>query len=245
MSSHDSLGDRMKGYERVWKAALPRRMPVILRVDGRAFHTVTRGMRRPFDDEFMAVMDLVAVRLASHIDGAAIGYVQSDEISLLVHTYKRFASMPWFDNEVQKMTSIAASVAAVTFSLQAQMPVEFDARVFVLPEAEVANYFLWRQQDASRNSIQMVARSLYSHKELDHVKTNELQELCHQRGVNWNDIPTHQKRGRCVVKETYMQDGLERSRWTVDREIPIFSQDRDYIERHLAVEPEQPVASTT
>lgn len=237
--SHDSLGDRMKRHEQACRMVLPHRMPVIMRVDGRAFHTYTRGCKRPFDERLMLAMDAVALALVDDIQGAQLAYVQSDEISILIHNYKRHASQAWFDNQVQKMTSVAASIAGATMTARSvdvfdeMRPATFDARVFVLPEAEVCNYFIWRQQDAVRNSIQMLARSLYSHRECDRKNGAQLQEMCWQKGQNWNDLPAHHKRGRCVVRGEGPLAG-----WTVDREPPTFSERRDYIERHLAVEPE-------
>src|SRR5262245_49481760 len=108
--SRDSLGDRMKGYEQACRTTLPRRMPVILRIDGKAFHTFTRGMKRPFDEDFSCAMGACAINICEEAQGAAIGYLQSDEISIMLHNYKRLQTCPWFDNQVQKMTSVAASI---------------------------------------------------------------------------------------------------------------------------------------
>lgn len=248
----------MKMYEQAARTTLTRRVPLILRVDGKAFHTWTRGMDRPFDMKLIEAMDRVTLALCEECEGAVLAYTQSDEISLLLHNYKRLQSQPWFDNQVQKMVSVAASVAGATLtkeSFRIWAPIEtlvapgdvkirtafFDARAFILPEAEVANYFLWRQQDASRNSIQMLARSLYSHKELNGKNTSELNELCHAKGVNWNDLPTRLRRGRCAVKVYEEKDGVTRGQWAIDNEIPIFSQQREYIEQHLATLTEDPI----
>lgn len=248
--TNDALGDRMKTYEVATRTTLTRRLPVIIRADGKAFHTYTRGLERPFDVYLIEVMNSVAMALAEEVEGTVIAYVQSDEISLLVHNYKRLQTQPWFDNQVQKMVSVAASVAAATMTAESARlfgstrPAYFDARAFVLPEAEVANYFLWRQQDASRNSIQMLARSLYSHKELDQKNTADLNEMCFKKGRNWNDLPTYQRRGRCIVRIEEDHDGVMRSKWIVDNEIPLFNQDRAYIEKHLEVMNESPTVPT-
>lgn len=246
MGNQDSLGDRMKGYEIAARTALPRRMPVIMRVDGKAFHTYTRGLARPFDVRFTDAMDNVAIALCAEIQGAQMAYVQSDEISILIHGYKRFASASWFDNEVQKMTSVAGSIAGATMTAASVVVfgdmrlAYFDARVAIYPEAEVCNYFVWRQQDAVRNSIQMSAQALYSQRQLHGKPCSELQDMIHAKGQNWNDLPTRQKRGRCVVREVYAVGDATRSRWTVDNEIPTFTADREYIDRLLALEPEEP-----
>lgn len=238
---HDSLGDRMKrNYEDVFRQTLPGRMPIILRVDGRAFHTVTKNLVRPFDDLLMSIMNNVAISLCEEISGAQLAYVQSDEVSILIHPYKRLQSQCWLNGNVQKMASIAASIATVAFN-SAWQPSgawpQFDARVFVVPESEVCNYFLWREQDATRNSVQMLARSLYSHNACEGMNGADLQEMCFQKGQNWNDLPADKRRGRCVVRERRTPE--DRPKWEVDFHIPIFSQDRAYIERHLAVESEE------
>lgn len=222
--SKDSLGDRMKRYESACKTILPPRLPIILRCDGKAFHTITKSLKIPYDERFIDSMNIAAIKLCKEIQGAQLAYVQSDEISVLIHGYKRFNSQSWFDNEIQKMVSISAAIAAVTFTQHSfeylHKPAYFDSRVFVVPEADVCNYFLWREQDASRNSIQMLARSLYSHKECYEKNSVELQEMCFLKGKNWNNEPTFFKRGRCIiVKETTEQ---QRTQWIVDNEIPIF-----------------------
>jgi tRNA(His) 5'-end guanylyltransferase len=238
---HDSLGDRMKGYEQASRTNLPRRMPVIIRVDGKAFHTWTRELKRPFDSNLEVAMNLTAFYLCKEIEGAVLAYVQSDEISVLVHNYKRLSSQPWFDNQVQKMCSVAAACASSAMTCASDCVfgeirrAMFDARVFVLPEAEVCNYFLWRQKDAVRNSVQMLARSLYSHAECENKNNSQLQEMCSQKGQNWNDLPTQLRRGRCIVKNT----GLPHNDWEIDNKIPLFNEDRTYIERLLATEDEQ------
>jgi tRNA(His) guanylyltransferase len=257
--SNDSLGDRMKTYESAYRITLPIRMPVILRIDGKAFHTYTKGCKRPVDKGLVDCMDETAKYLCKNIQGAQVSYVQSDEISILLNNYHEIDTQSWFDNNLQKMVSISASMASVAFTMNSWRiwgydeqdydgnecgspilkPAYFDSRAFVMPESDVCNYFLWRQQDATRNSVQMLARTLYSHKQLENKANAELQELCFQKGINWNDCPTTQKRGRCIVKQTSLKEGknpktgevfmAQRSEWVVDTEIPVFSQDRNYI----------------
>lgn len=241
MADATALGDRMKAYEAAADMALPLRLPVIVRVDGKAFHTYTAKLARPWDESLAAALDQVALALCENIQGARLAYAQSDEISVLVHNYARLATMPWLSNRVQKMASVAASIAGAVMTAESGKVFGetrlafFDARAFVLPEAEVANYFLWRQRDAERNSIQMLAQSLYSHREL-HKKNNvELQELCWQKGHNWNDLPAYWRRGRCAAR---VLDPINlRHRWVLDREPPIWRGDgRNYIDRLLATE---------
>lgn len=232
-----AIGDRMKRFEHAHRISLPPRMPVIIRVDGKTFHTLTRGCARPFDEPLMGAMDATALALCEEIQGAQLAYVQSDEISILIHNYKRHASQAWFANELQKMVSISAAGASTAFSVAWAEPAHFDSRAFVPPEAEVANYFIWRQQDATRNSIQMAARAVFSHHECDQKNTSQLQEMLHANGINWNDYAVSCKRGRCALRDLEVSP-FDHPKWRVDREIPIFSQSRAYIERWLAVEAE-------
>lgn len=266
----DDLGNRMKTfYEQIPKTRLMRRTPVVIRIDGKAFHTFTRGFKRPFDDVLIKTMQETAKYLCENIQGCSLAYTQSDEISLLLIDYQRFETSAWFDYEIQKMCSISASMATMAFNKifrdtvgelhikgalekeyscilykAAQKGAMFDSRVFNIPREEVTNYFYWRQLDASRNSIQMVGQANFSHKELQNKSCNDIQDmLMTQKGINWNDFPTYQKRGSCVVKENYLDTTPEstdseliRSRWIIDKNIPIFKgENREYIERFVNV----------
>ena len=261
MSNKDNLGDRMKGYEGVTRTYLTRRMPVIIRLDGKAFHTFARGMEKPFDDILIEAMWETAKYLCDNIQGCKIAYTQSDEITLLLNDYETLKTCAWFDNNIQKMVSVSASMATLAFNEAFENIVVrdylnrkidddkwskysnkfnkalFDSRVFTLPKEEVVNCFIWRQQDATRNSIEAVGHANFSTKELHKKNCNEIQEMLFQeKGINWNNIPVYQKRGSCIVKEIYTLDNekqTKRTRWIVDKEIPIFTQDREYIEKYV------------
>lgn len=223
----NTLSDRMKQYENVSRIYLPHRTYTILRIDGKAFHTYTRGMDRPFDLGLIEDMDATAAYLCKNIMGAKFAYVQSDEISILLTDFEDIATQSWFESNIQKMVSIAASMATAKFNqlrLTRQLSVaqrfvsdvafkliekniqqfklaEFDARVFQIPQKiEVENYMIFRQQDATRNSISSVAQSLYSHKELHGVSSDAQQELIFQKGINWNNYPSRMKRGGIISK---------------------------------------------
>ncbi|MGW1961785.1 tRNA(His) guanylyltransferase Thg1 family protein [Streptomyces sp. NPDC001935] len=205
MSDRTALGDRMKRHEAAYRTVLPCRTYTVIRVDGRAFHTYLRGAVKPFDLQFMEDMDAVAEALCKEIAGSVLAYTQSDEISVLVTDFGSHNSEPWFGGVVAKQISIAASVA--TAVLNGRRPTGralFDARVFTLSDpVEVANYFLWRQRDAVRNSISMAAQAHFSQKRLHGVDTKGMQELLHaEAGVNWNDFPDGCKRGRVTVRCT-------------------------------------------
>lgn len=205
MSDSTALGDRMKRYEAAYRAVLPRRTYCLLRVDGRSFHNYLRGAEKPFDEEFMADIDAVAEALCTEITGSVFAYTQSDEISLLVTDFATTQTEPWFGGVTAKWLSISAALA--TAVLNERRPGKralFDARVFTLSDpVEVANYFIWRQRDAVRNSIAMAAQAHFSHKRLHGVSVGGMQELLwSQAGVNWNDYPDGCKRGRIATRKT-------------------------------------------
>jgi tRNA(His) 5'-end guanylyltransferase len=271
----DSLGDRMKShYENIPKTRLTRREPVIIRIDGKAFHTFTRGFQRPFDNILIESMQETMKYLCENIQGCKLGYCQSDEISLLITDYETINTAAWFDYQVQKMCSIAASMATLAFNRAFKDEVEyvlgwaeaeslamyhaqveltkphikalekgamFDARCFSIPKEEVCNYFIWRQQDATRNSIQMVGQANFSHKELQNKSCDKIQDmLMLEKNINWNDFDAVKKRGSCCTKtgvntvvNVKTGEQVERLSWEIDTEIPIFTQDRNYVERFV------------
>ena len=184
--------------------------------------------QKPYDMNLVLAMDAATLALVKEAQGSAFAYVQSDEISVLLTDFATIQTDAWFDGNVQKIASVAASVATAAFNAayagyQGAMPAHFDARVFTIPDAvEVANYFVWRQQDATRNSIQGLGQAHFSAKQLHGVNNAEMQELLfREKGINWNDRPTEEKRGRCAVYEDMG--------WRIDREIPVFTQQRDWL----------------
>lgn len=200
----DSLGDRMKSYEAVVRHVLMPHSYTILRVDGRAFHTYLRDAKKPFDYDFMDCMERVGEALCGQISGVIYCYGQSDEISLALDDTAP-QSQPWFGGVVQKMVSVAASIATLSLAHQRGTThgPQFDARVFTVPNlGEVENYFIWRQQDAVRNSISMAAQAYFSHSQLHGLNTKVMQELLFaHHGVNWNDYPDRAKRGWVVERK--------------------------------------------
>ena len=275
MPVHDDLGVRMKTfYEQIPKTKLMRRCPVAIRIDGKAFHTFTRGFHKPFDEILIKSMQETMKYLCENIQGCVLGYTQSDEITLILIDYKKLTSSAWFDYEVQKICSIAASMATMAFNKffrdnvgdylyenyddqyladyikTLQNAVDkgamFDARCFNIPKEEVTNLVYWRQLDASRNSIQMVGQACFSHKELQNKSCNDIQDmLMTQKGINWNDLPTYQKRGSCCVRNKIVieSDGVmvtaqlrdtskSENEWIIDTDIPIFKgEGREYVDR--------------
>lgn len=296
MSAHDELSTRMKTYyEQIPKTRLMRRTPVAIRLDGKAFHTFTRGFEKPFDEVLGKAMRETMKYLCKNIQGCVFGYTQSDEITLILVDYRKLNSDAWFDYEVQKICSISASMATMafnrnfyqevqewkektfprnylghttgtismtdiqrmeTYELAADNGALFDARCFNIPKEEVANLIYWRQLDATRNSIQMVGQAYFSHNELQHKSNSNIQDmLMEKHQINWNDYPTHLKRGSCCIKKPLNEyvkvvstDKWGKSEsflsvrdygWVIDLEIPIFKgKDREYIERYIYFEEE-------
>lgn len=269
----DSLSDRMKNYyENRAKTYLTRRMPVIIRLDGKAFHTFTKGFKKPYDEVFHNAMNATMKYLCENVQGCKFGYTQSDEITLLLTDYDTLTTDAWFDYNVQKMCSVSASMATLMFNRFFKLEMDrfqdanydyledkwrdeesdklalgyakaynmgamFDSRCFNIPKEEVTNCFIWRQQDATRNAIQMLGQCNFSHKELQGKSCNDIQDmLMLQKGINFNDMPTEFKRGVCWIKKEISHNEPNRYKITwavVDKDIPIFTQDRDYIEQYV------------
>ena len=205
MSDTTALGDRMKRYEAAHRTVLPRSTYTILRLDGRAFHTYLRDADKPFDMAFVQDMAAVTEALCAEAAGAAIAYTQSDEISLLLTDFATPATEPWFGGVVAKQLSVSASLAtAVLNERRPGRRALFDARVFTMADpVEVANYFLWRQRDAVRNSVAMAAQAHFPHKRLHRVSTGEMKGLLRsEKGVRWNDYPDACKRGQVATRLT-------------------------------------------
>jgi len=198
----DSIGNRLKGnYELRQRQKLIRRTPVIIRLDGRAFHTVTKKCEKPFDAIFSNSINHTALELFSEIQGAKCAYCQSDEISILVTDFDKLTTEAWFDYNKSKIESISAGIASATFTshwCQEGEIAVFDSRSFNIPKEEVCNYFIWRQQDWVRNSIHMYARSLYSHKELQNKNQSDMHEMIHAKGLNWADLDDRWKNGSFI-----------------------------------------------
>lgn len=261
MPVNDELGKRMKEYyEQIPRTKLMRRTPVAIRIDGKAFHTFTRGFDKPFDDVLIKSMQRTMQYLCENIQGCVLGYTQSDEITLILVDYKNLNSSAWFDYKIQKMCSIAASMATMSFNKSFKYLVEkyerehhkeseakylntlitavnkgaiFDARVFNIPKEEATNLVYWRQLDAIRNSIQSVGQANFSHKELQNKTCNDIQNmLLIEKNIDWNNLPTHLKRGSCCIKT---MSGA-RTRWVIDEQIPVFKgEDREYIEQLINI----------
>ena len=258
----DSLGNRMKEYESVSKTRLTRRTPVIIRLDGKAFHTFTKGFQKPFDDLFIKTMQDTMLHLCKNIQNCVFGYTQSDEITLVMVDYKNIGTSSWFDNEIQKIVSTSAAMATAYFNKRfadnfvtlfpdncdsiSQKIIDvyrlrinsanatFDSRCFNVPREEVNNCLVWRQQDAIRNSVQMLGRYKYSDKQLFKKSCETIKEmLCKDYDIKWSELSSVKQRGSCAVRRNFTtiqgDEEIERRLWVIDERIPIFSEQPHYI----------------
>jgi tRNA(His) 5'-end guanylyltransferase len=205
----DDLGDRMKQYELAEAGhRLMPLLPMCARIDGKRFHRFTEGLARPYDARLSQLM-VDTTRYLVEETVARIGYTQSDEISLVWHDEEPWAQS-FLDRRVQKLTSILASMATAFFNAQLATRIPeragtlalFDCRVWAVPtREEAANMLLWRELDATKNSLSMAARALYPHAQLVDRDTAELHELLFKQGINWNDYPPFFKRGSFVRRQ--------------------------------------------
>lgn len=236
--SKDSLGDRMKDYERAGTYQHMKLCPLVARMDGRGFHNFTKGLKRPYDERLSKLM-VETTRALVMQTNAAIGYTQSDEITLVFHA-ESYESELFFDGKHDKVVSILASTTTSVFNklLPHYIPEKvwdvvhdygagchggglgsctcgalagtaikpspmFDARVFSVPTlGEAANALVWREQDATRNSVQMAAHAVFSHKECHCKNRSALMDMLMEKGINWNDYPAFFKRGSYLKRRT-------------------------------------------
>jgi len=239
---HLSLYERMKIYEKAYDIKLPIRLPIIIRIDGKKFKNMSKKwkLEKPYDYVFIDTMNETGKYLCKNIQNCIFAFLQSDEISLLL-LQKRIESESFLSNRIQRLSSIIASMSTMYFNqyyrnIRKTFEQEFylkhcaifDCRVFILPKEEVVNYFINRQVDWSRNSLQMYARHFFSHKELNNKNSSDMHEMLYEKEVNWNNLSTKLKNGRCIIKE----DG----KWITDNKIPIFTQDRNYIDKFFEEE---------
>jgi tRNA(His) guanylyltransferase len=227
---NDSLGDRMKSnYEDRYRIKLVRRTPVILRLDGKSFHTLTKlHCDKGFDEKFNLSMVETSSKLVNNIQGAKCAYTQSDEISLLLTDFDKLTTDAWFDYNLQKIVSISAAMASVTFSNSFGTTGLFDCRAFNIPKEEACNYFIWRQKDWIRNSVQMLAQLNFSAKQLHKKSLSDIHEMLHSIGINWADLEDKWKNGIFIYKDKKDEDEL-----TICSDA-IFQKHRPAIEKYLA-----------
>lgn len=264
---YDEFSIRMKEYEHETRVFLDHTKPVMIRIDGKAFHTYTKGFQKPFDERISTAMWETAIYLCKTVTGAKIAYTQSDEITLFLNSYENEVSEPYYNNNKSKLESVIASKATKRFNqvmmerllkdmekeglssaeiattfLTKKAWAEFDARAFSLPKEEVISNFVWRQKDAIKNSVSMVAQANFSPKLLNGLNGLQLKErLEKEKNIIWDELPIWQQRGVAIVKtkepKTVVYQGetiqVLRNVWKVDEQTPIFAKEREYIEQYV------------
>lgn len=273
MLKNDLFGNRMKEYERTWDFKLTNRLPVIIRLDGNSFSKFTKKMNfeKPIDERFVDAMAETTKAVLEFCSGSQFGYFQSDEITIFLRNDLELNTDSFLANRIQKICSLVSSVASVSFCNYLNENKQtgqiknvyavFDCRVFVVPETEVNNVFLWRQMDAFRNYVNSFAywklKDKYGTKEVQKLlfkkKTNEVQEIIYKElGVNINDMPVKYRRGIGMIKKEkeVLIDNIvkpeilekfpdkkgtyiKRNEWECDYNIPRFNEDKNYINKFL------------
>lgn len=246
LKSKDTLGDRMKAYE---AEALKNNMRadkfVVIRLDGNHFHTWVKKakLRKPFDTRMISAMQTATLRLCETIPTCIMGYVQSDEITLVLRKSDNLEADPWFSNRVQKLCSVSASICTIAFNdaIREQMsehyvePAYFDARVIFFPTLEeVFNNLIWRQNDCIKNSVSSLSHSLIPQKQLLSKNSDEQKKMMLElHGVDWNELSTVKKMGTLVHKEevegSYAGKVFKRAKFFCDENIPRFSESKDFL----------------
>lgn len=231
----------MKTLEKAYRTYLPKKSFAVIRVDGKGFSKYTKDLNKPFDSDFTAHMRETAQYLAENIDGAVCAYTQSDEISVIFSDLGGTNTEWWFGGQVQKLVSISAALATAKFNALRPWPLGkdtfpiFDARVHHLNGEEgVLEYLKWRQTDAVKNSVGMLASHHFSHKSLMGESTRErIIRLGLEKGVYWHELSDRFRFGSLVRKETragstnYWHNSVrkfiefERNVWVVE-DAPVF-----------------------
>lgn len=218
----DTLGDRIKRYERAYNGNLVPRSPLFIRIDGKSFHTFTKGCEKPFDWSVIKAMQYATRETASNMQGFKLAYVQSDEATFMLSDTDTHETQGWHDYEIIKVVSVSASLFTGFFNRfwgtywttqpitteqhdenmrKARQIAFFDSRAFTVPIEDAPNVFIWRQRDWERNSIQMLARAHFSHRECHAKNTTQLHELLHTKGVNWSKLNDTEKNGTFIEKD--------------------------------------------
>ena len=266
MPVNDKLGTRIKTfYEEIPKTKLLRRTPVAIRIDGKAFHTFTRGFKKPFDDILIKSMEETMLYLCKNIQGCVLGYHQSDEITLILTDYKRFNSDAWFDYEVQKLCSIAASMATLAFNRAFKDEVEY-----ILGWAEAESLAMYHAQvELTKPHVKALEKGAMFDARCFNIPREEVTNLIYWRQLdamrnsvqmvgqaNFSHKQLDKKNQETIKKMLKEEKGIDWERdfatcykrgtccvrdyngqWYVDTEIPIFKGDgRQYVEQLIQQE---------
>lgn len=249
----DSLGIRQKSYETHYDYTITPRLPIIVRADGKSFSRLTRKLERPFCLAMLKVMSETMLNTIMEMQGAVLGYQQSDEITFVLRNDQSFESEPWFQNRVQKVSSMTAAQATLCFNEAIKKPgisldlvgsAIFDARTFAVPSiSEVVNNLIWRQQECMKNAVTMAAQTELSekfgkktalkilHKKNTYEKKGLLLQHC---GIDFDEYyPPEFRKGVVAIKSPSIiqteTGSATRNKWGLNLDIPVFMEDKDYV----------------
>jgi tRNA(His) guanylyltransferase len=205
----NSLGARIKRYEAAYDHRFTPRSCLFVRVDGKAFHTFTRHCARPFDQNIVNAMEYAMYRTSREMQGFKLAYAQSDECTFVLTDFDTHQTQGWFGYELNKVVSLTASMFTAYFNdgygtVEKDPALDyalFDARAFIVPIDDAPNVFIWRQQDWERNSVQMLTRAHFSHKQCERKRIPDMHEMLHGVGVNWAHLDPQLKNGTYLTRD--------------------------------------------
>lgn len=237
------LATRQKQYEEAYDYKIIRRLPIIIRIDGKNFSKLTKKISKPFSPEFMDLMANTMLNISKDIDGTVFAYQQSDKITLVLRNDQTLETEAYFNNRVQKLASVSASMATLEFNnllkksnLHLTRKALFDARVFAVPSIiESLNNLIWRQQDCIKNAITSAAMAEIGHAKLKNKNQAEQIKLLKEKcNINFEEFyPPQYRLGIGSYRVPTFIDTkygrVNRTKWILDYNLPIFSEDREFI----------------
>lgn len=204
----DTLGQRMKGYEQVSRFMFTPKIPIVIRLDGKAFHTFTKPFKRPFDERLIKSMQDTTEFLVNNIQNCIMGYTQSDEITLVLLDMLSEDTETWFNGGLQKIVSVSSSMCTAYFNnvLKHDRLAFFDSRAFQMPLEDLPNNIVWRMKDCYKNAITSVAHCHYSQKQLHGISTKDRLEMIKDKYV----FKDEELYGTLFYKQLIIENDLSR-----------------------------------
>ena len=240
------LKDRIESYKEQSDYKLLNKLPIIITVNGRSFAKVTSFLDKPYSDKFAECMLSTSLKLCSEIEGSLFAYFHNDEIVILSRNDQSIETIPWFDNKIQKISSIAASIATLHFNkcahnldLNLLGDAFFTANVFTPPNiVEAANTMIYKQQQNTLTSIQFACfyellKKYDKHiiKEMIHgLSFDEKVDLLKQEcDIDFNEYPLIYRRGAACYRMPKVINNVLKNKWFVNDEIPFFAKDQSFL----------------
>jgi len=247
-----SLKDRISSYEDAYNYSIIQKLPIVVKLNGRSFSKLTSLLNKPFDIQFLNVMQDVCIKVAMDAEGCVFAYSFNDEIILILKNDQSIRTMPWYDNNIQKIASVTSSLASIQFFSSAQKynlnilgaPV-FTSQVFAVPNiTEAVNVLIAKQQQSIQSCISFacfyetikeyddisLARSTLTQKTID-----EKIELLQDLNVDYNSLNPEFKKGFACYKVPKVFDNEIKKKWIINNDIPTFSNNHEFITNILSI----------